>query len=469
MKNRLSRREFLKATSLVSAGAVLAACVPGEPGSGSAGAAADTASSDAPAAGRVQIDFMNWWGSHREALMDEVIANFHDMQDEVEVVNSVQPWDGRVERAATAIASSTPPALIMTQRVETYKFVNEDLIVPIDDYVAASGINPDEIFYASEINNQRWEGKLYSYPLPTGGGISGQYFWNKQVYADAGLDPEAAITTWQEMEDAAKAVTVKDDLGLTVNFTTMSPNVNNFVEWLHTNNGRLVNDDNKTIAFNGPEGVQTLEWMLNFTNEINGGVENGSEFYAGTSHTSADHPFYNETAATVFTGTWFFGHMSATDPDMWESTDNWGCGLRPYNGDNADATHHGAAGLSGSWGYVIPKNSPQELRDAAYKYLEFFGTHKDGGCLFLFNQSRPSAVIECNNNQAYFDANPAWDVVLDSLASDISIPVTPAQSEINDIISSSLEEAFFGVTSAEEALNNAAEKSQAILDEFWAG
>ena len=142
--------------------------------------------------------------------------------------------------------------------------------------------------------------------------------------------------------------------------------------------------------------------------------------------------------------------MSATDPEMWESTDNWGCALRPYNGDNSDAAHHGAAGLSGSWGYVIPKNSPQEIRDAAYKYLEFFGTHKDGGCLFLFNQSRPSAVIECNNNQAYFDANPAWEVVLDSLASDISIPVTPSQTEINDVISSALEEAFFGVASAQE-------------------
>ncbi|MEM7134870.1 MAG: extracellular solute-binding protein [Chloroflexota bacterium] len=464
MNQRLSRRNFLKLTGITSAGALLAACAPAAPSAPATGSEAA-----APGGERIQIDFMNWWGSHREELMDEVIANFHDMQDEVEVVNSVQPWDGRVERAATAIASSTPPALIMTQRIETYKFVNEDLIIPIDDYVEASGIDPDAIFYAAEINNQRWEGQLYSFPLPTGGGISGQYYWNKKVYEGAGLDPEAALTTWQEMEEAAKAITVKDDLGLEMDFTGMNAGVNNFVEWLHTNNGRLIADDAKTIAFNGPEGVQTLEWMLNFQNEINGGIENSTEFYAGTSHTSADHPFYNEKSATVFTGTWFFGHMSATDPEMWEDTSHWGCAQRPYNGDNPDATHAGAAGLSGSWGYVIPKNSPKEIQDAAYKYLEFFGTHEQGGCLFLFNQSRPSAVIECNNNQAYFDANPAWDVVLASLASDISIPVTPVQTEINDAISAELEQAFFGQKSAQEALDAAAAKSQELLDGFWAG
>lgn len=161
--------------------------------------------------------------------------------------------------------------------------------------------------------------------------------------------------------------------------------------------------------------------------------------------------------------------MSATDPEMWGNTNYWGCAQRPYNGENPDATHAGAAGLSGSWGYVIPKNSPQEIQDAAYKYLEFFGTHEKDGCQVLFKQSRPSPVIACNDNQAYFDANPAWDVVLKSLDSDISIPVTPVQTEINDAISGELEQAFFGQKSVQEALEAAAEKSQGLLDEFWAG
>lgn len=73
---------------VTTASAALAAYAPN---TGSAPAADTGSEAAAPGSGRVQIDFMNWWGSHREALMDEIIVNFHEMQDEVEVVNSVQP------------------------------------------------------------------------------------------------------------------------------------------------------------------------------------------------------------------------------------------------------------------------------------------------------------------------------------------------------------------------------------------
>ena len=138
MDIKLTRRNFLRVSG-VSATLALAARATAP--------TAPAASTDAePMAERVEIEFMNWWGAHREPLMDEVIANFHDMNSSVQVNNSVQPWDGREERAATAVASNNPPALIMTQRVETHQFAHENLILPIDDYVQASGIDPDAIF-----------------------------------------------------------------------------------------------------------------------------------------------------------------------------------------------------------------------------------------------------------------------------------------------------------------------------------
>ncbi len=458
----LTRRDFLRVSG-VSATLVLAACA-------TAPVAAPAASTEAePAAERVEIEFMNWWGSHREALMDEVIANFHDMNSSVQVNNSVQPWDGRAERAATAVASNNPPALIMTQRVETYQFAHENLIIPIDDYVQASGIDPDALFYSGEINNQRWQGQLYSFPLPTGGGNTGQYFYNKTVLAEAGLDPETPVATWQELTAASRAITQKDDIGVTVMGAALGSGPVGFGRWLYTNAGQFVSDDARTIQFHEEAGVQTLEWMVDFTNEVNGGIDNTNEFLAGTSDTSADHPYYNEKLGFMFTGVWQFGHLQATDPDMWADTSTWGVGQMPYNGNNPDANHAGVAGLSGSWGYVIPSSTPQDQADAAYQYLEFFGTHEAGGCLFLFNQGRPSPVAQCNENPAYYDSNPYWDVVLKSLASDVSVAVTPVQARINDVVSTVVEEAYFGVASPADALAKGAEESQRILDEFWAG
>ena len=163
-------------------------------------------------AAKVTVKFMNWWGGERVAMMNQVIANFNKLYPEIVVENLEQPWDNREERAATAISSSTPPSLIMTTRVETYKFAYEGLIIPITDYVNAAKINPDEIFYAGEINNQRWAGQLWSFPMPTAGGISGQYFYNKTLLKKAGFDPEKPPKTWQEMEQVAEKLTVTDQL-----------------------------------------------------------------------------------------------------------------------------------------------------------------------------------------------------------------------------------------------------------------
>lgn len=458
----MSKRHWLTIGLVMLLGLISTGCV--------AQPVPNTGAEDAES-GVVTVEFMNWWGGEREPLMDQVIANFEKENPDIKVVNLVQPWDGRSELVSTAIASSSPPGLIMTTRAETYKFANEGLIIPITPYVEAAGLNVDKIFYEGEINNQRWNGELYSFPLPTAGGNSGQYLYNKEMFREAELDPESPPQTWQELEDASRAMTVLSDTGIDI----MGADVAqagiqlgpDFVQWLVTNNGKFVSDDGKQLLFNSPEGVEALEWMLTFTNEINGGIENITDFWQGTSDTSADFPFYTDKTATWFTNVSGFGHLKEWDPEMWNDTEMWGVALRPHNGENPDAESHGVTGLSFSWGYVIPKNADPAVQDAAYKFLEYLGTQKDGGCYFLLEQGRPSPVKECNGDPAYYDANPYWDVVLASMNSDVSVPITPVQSEINDVLNQAVEEVMYGVKTPQEALDEAAEKGQAILDKFW--
>ncbi len=430
------------------------------------------AQDDAACAGgeEVTITFMNWWGATREPLMDQVIANFNEICPNITVENSVQAWDNRAELVATTVASNNPPNLIMTGRVETYQFAFQGFLEPIDDFVAASGIDPEEVFYEGEIANQYFDGQLYAMPLPTAGGISGLMMYNKTMFREAGLDPDDPPETWQELEEVAAAISEVDAFGIVkmgVNLELGSELNNSFAYWLYTNNGRLFSDDGRTVTFNSPEGVETLEWMVNFINEYSGGVEMDRDFMAATPDmTTADNPFYNELLAVHFPNVSGFGHLQNTDPEMWEDTDAWGVALRPYNGENPDATHAGVSGLAFSWGYVIPSNQPDVEKAAAYAFMEYLTTADDGGCYFMFEQGRPSPIKSCNEREAYYDANPYWDTVLESLAVDVSVPVTPVQTQINDILHRAVEEAFFGAD-AQSVLDNAAEEAQALLDEFW--
>jgi ABC-type glycerol-3-phosphate transport system substrate-binding protein len=131
-------------------GAVLAACQPAAPTVAPTAAPAEKVEEPTakveevepepqPVTETVTVEWMNWWGDQREALMDTCIERFEEEFPHIHVENQVQPWDNREQRAATAIASGTPPGLLMITRAEAQKFAVEGLIVPIDDYIQIHG------------------------------------------------------------------------------------------------------------------------------------------------------------------------------------------------------------------------------------------------------------------------------------------------------------------------------------------
>jgi len=452
-------------SALTAAGAVLAACAQEEPAAPEEGEG-DMMEDVAPEPADVTVNWMNWWGGAREELMLEIIARFEEENPNITVENQLQPWDNAVQRRATAIASQDPPSLIMTPRVEMLKFAVEDLIIPIDSYAEAADINPDEDFYASEINNCRWENKTYSYPLPTGGGATCTWFWNKKVIREAGLDAENPPTTWQEVDDIIAATTVVED-GVIEQMGLSGVGSGSFPNWLYCNDGKYYSDDAQQLLFNEPEGVETLEWMLHIIEDYYGGIEAQNAFFEGLDFQSADYPFFTDTLALMPSAVWNFFHFETFDPDMYANPDEWGVYLVPHNGNNPDAVSKGISGFHFAWNQVIPKGLDRPVQDAAYKWLEFFTARRAGGCWFLLEQHRPSPVKACNENPEYSSGNPYWDVVLEGLAIDESVPVSPVQGEVGDLVNEALEEVWFGMSEPKAALDWAYDQAQPILDDFW--
>ncbi|MEZ4637411.1 MAG: hypothetical protein R2856_21055 [Caldilineaceae bacterium] len=74
----------------------------------------------------------------------------------------------------------------------------------------------------------------------------------------------------------AKEFTVLDDRGIVTIGANVGTAVADFFAWLYCNNGQIYSDDLRSVAFNSEVGMETLNWMVNFTNDINGGVQNAS-------------------------------------------------------------------------------------------------------------------------------------------------------------------------------------------------
>lgn len=454
----LSRRELLKLMGVAAAGSALAACAPVAPG---AAPAAGGEGAAAPAQAATVVRFWNVWGAAREELMNQIIARFEEANPGVTVQNLVQPFERREENLFTALASGDPPELLMASRAEVLRFADDGLIAPIDDFVAQNGLDLN-VFYPSEIGNFYWKGGLYSMPMPTGGGVSSLTLVNYDMINAAGGEP-AVPQTWLQLEDMAKAYTELDDRGIVKIGAHVGTAAADFFAWLYCNNGTIYSEDLRQVTFGNEQGVQTLDWMVNFTNNINGGVQNVTDFFAGPGEATEAQPWYNDAQLINFPNVSIFFHMQTYKPDM-----QWDMGLRPYNDANPDAKSQGLSGETFAWGYVVPKAVTGARQEAAFKFLQEITYVPESAGWFVEQQGRPSPIMAVNENQSFYDVNPHWDKVLESLASDVSVAILPVHARVADTVTQAVQAAMFGDANAAAALATATEQAQAIVDEYWA-
>lgn len=416
----------------------------------------------------ITLNFWNWWGVQREPLINEMIEQFRAEYPNVEIVNVVQGWDRRAEVVLTAMASE-PPEVMMVSRAELVRFAAEGLIAPITQYVEEAGLDLGA-FYPSELETMYWDGELYSLPMPTAGGETSFYIYNKTLFSEAGLDPENPPSTWQELWEASAALNQREGniigmMAADINAGGANP-AHGFLSWLYTNDGALFSEDLRTVAFNSPEGVTTLQWMLDYINEFYGGIENFTDFMAQTTGESAENPMFQNRQAMQFPNVSIFGHIQTFASDM-----DYGVALRPYNADNTDAQSRGIAPLGFGWGYVIPVGLSPEVERAAYNWVQRLtydmGEDVKGACWFMQQQARPSPLRACNEDPSYYELNPAWDNVIAALESDVALPIVPPQTRIIEILNQYVELAFYGEFSPAEALELAEEEANAILSDYW--
>jgi ABC-type glycerol-3-phosphate transport system substrate-binding protein len=449
----LSRRTMLKLMGGVAATGMVAACAPAvapAPGSGAA----------APAPSEVTIRFWNVWGAAREELMNQIIARFEEENPGIKVQNLVQPFERREENLFTALASGDPPEVLMAARAEILRFADDGLITPIDDYVTANNLDLSR-FYDSEIGNFYWKNKLYSMPMPTGGGVTSLTLVNYDMLRAAGREDQVPVT-WAELEEMSRAFTELDDKGIVKIGATVGTAASDFFAWLYCNDGIIYSDDLSKVDFANEQGVQTLEWMVNFTNEINGGVQNVIDFFAGPGEATEAQPWYNDAQLINFPNVSIFFHMQTYKPEM-----QWDMGLRPYNADNAAAKSQGLSGEAFAWGYVVPNVVTDARREAALKWLQKITYDEDGGGWFMMQQGRPSPIKAVNEDPSFYEVNPHWDKVLKSLESDVSVQILPVHAQVRDIVTQGVQAAMFGDASPAEALARAAEQAQAVVDSYW--
>jgi len=261
-----SRRTFLKGAGTATV-AGLAGCISGDGGGDGGG-------------GDTTIKFWHAMGGDLGQFIDTLASDFQEQADGIKL-EATQKGSYRetLNATTTAVQSGNPPAVAQIFEIGTQLALDSGAFTPVEDIIPADSINYDN-YLDSVLNYYRIDGKLNSMPFNSSNAI---FYYNKDAFEEAGLDPENPPTTFQGVTDAANTLT---EAGVVDKGTTW-PNHSWFVEqWFAEQDQVLVDNENGRTGratqshFESDASMNVFEWWTDLYQQgqyLNPGIEAWSE------------------------------------------------------------------------------------------------------------------------------------------------------------------------------------------------
>jgi len=260
----------------------LAACSSKEGSAKESESNADTPDS-AESAEKQVVTFWHSMGGKGQEALNKIVEEYNTSQDGIQVNAEYQgTYDESLTKFNAVAGSDSAPTVIQTFEIGTKAMINSGQILPIQELIDADGYDMSGL-EKNITNYYSLDGKFYSMPFNSSTPVM---YYNKDAFKAAGLDPEAAPETYEEVEEASKAIVASN------------PKMKGFAlqaygwlwEQLLANQGALLlnNDNGRTdtpteIGWTEEEGKSILNWVKNMVDEgtfANYGT-NGDNMMAG--------------------------------------------------------------------------------------------------------------------------------------------------------------------------------------------
>lgn len=171
-------------------------------------------------------------------------------------------------RAITSARGGNPPQLAILLAADRFTMLEEGIILPWDDFVSEEeretwiGGFEDAFIQDGQVDGTTW-GIPFQRSTPV-------IYWNKESFAEAGLDPDHAPQTWDEMVEIGQTLTLRDDSDSVSQWGVRIPTSGN--PWLYSAlvaaaGGNLVNETGTEVYFDTPETRDALEFLVALAQE----------------------------------------------------------------------------------------------------------------------------------------------------------------------------------------------------------
>jgi multiple sugar transport system substrate-binding protein len=359
-----------------------------------------------------------FWQSQAPEIIEPLIAKFEEEHPRIDVQVEQLGWsDTDRERITAAVASDSVPDLCEIGSTWMPRMLDTGALV---DWSAGVADLKQTLrgWSMCSIGDA-----IYGMPWVLGTRV---LFYNKALFARAGLDSSRAPETWDELYAAAAAI---DRLGGVHGYGVQAPEpqvlFKKFMPFAWGNGGRVLSDDLGSSEFDSPRNVEALEFYLKLR-EV--GLVEGQQ--------ALDRRFKDGKLGLQISGAWLFRSIARDAPRL-----RYGVALVPRP-SREHGTHASFAG-----GELLVSFSASKNKEDALRLARFLVRPEQVLALAAAAGNVQPAAIGADTS-AYYRARPNEQTMLRQFETAITAPNHPAWDEMESAIEDEVGQALRGKSAA---------------------
>ena len=351
-----------------------------------------------------------------------------------------------IVKALTALKSGEPPQTAIILSTDMYTLIDEDAIVPFDEVLKSEDQAWLKSFFPGFMKNSQTGGKTWGIPFQRSTIV---LYWNKELFKDAGLDPNRAPANWTEQIEFAKKLTKRDAAGNVTQWGIQVPS-SGFPYWLFQgfttqNDVLLMNEAGTETYYDKPAVIEALQYWVDLSQKHKvmapGVIEWGT--------TPKD--FFEKKTAMMWTTT---GNLTNVKNN---AKFDFGVAMLPAG------KHRGSPTGGGNF-YLFKKTTPAQ-RDAVVKFVKWMTTPERAaqwGIETGYVAVRPDAW-QTPAMKKYVEGFPAAAVARDQLPYAVAELSTHDNQRVTKALNDGLQAALTGTKTPAQAMKDAQAEAARIL------
>lgn len=356
-------------------------------------------------------------------------------------------YQDTITKVLTAAKGGDAPHLAVMLSTDMYTLIDEGVVVPFDELVKTPADRAwMSGFYPSFMKNSQTGGKTWGIPFQRSTIVM---YWNKELFKQAGLDPNRPPQNWAELVDYGKKLTQRDAAGKVSTWGVQVPS-SGFPYWLFqgftTQNGvELMNAAGTQTHFDKPEVVEALQYWVDLSRKHQihppGVVEWGT--------TPKD--FFERKAAIIWTTT---GNLTNIRTN---AKFDFGVAMLPAGKQRGTPT--------GGGNFYVFKNASAAEREEAMKFIQWVTSPKHAAewAIATGYVAVSPAAWDMPEMKKYLADFPAPTVARDQLQYAVAELSTHENQRVTKALNDGLQAALTGAKTPQQALQDAQREAERIL------